>query len=313
MADTVGLGRDARVYEELGTVDDVKRLLDSSHVQEKLQGIKSVMAMAALGRDIGLFFADVVKNVSVPNLELKKLIYMYLVRHAGDQPDLALLSVNSFQRDLSDQNPLIRALALRVMSSIRLPIIQPIVLMAVQKCAKDGSAHVRKTVATALPKLMLPQTSAAAGEPADEEASHVREEVLAVLQQLLGDMSPATLTAAVFAFTELCPQRLDLLHSHYHRMVRPPSSGPPTRADTHTLAPPDWRRGVGRAALSLSLFPAPAGRRCERCLTSTSGANLCCSTCCCATAGTTSPTRTAPRRAAPAARRRWRRWRRRAR
>ena len=91
----------------------------------------------------GGFFADVVKNVSVPNLELKKLIYMYLVRHAGEQPDLALLSVNSFQRDLSDQNPLIRALALRVMSSIRLPIIQPIVLMAVQKCAKVGWAHLR--------------------------------------------------------------------------------------------------------------------------------------------------------------------------
>ena len=32
----------------------------------------------------GGFFADVVKNVSVPNLELKKLIYMYLVRHAGE-------------------------------------------------------------------------------------------------------------------------------------------------------------------------------------------------------------------------------------
>ena len=94
-------------------------------------------------RTPGGFFADVVKNVSVPNLELKKLIYMYLVRHAGDQPDLALLSVNSFQRDLSDQNPLIRSLALRVMSSIRLPIIQPIVLMAVHKCAKVCPAHVQ--------------------------------------------------------------------------------------------------------------------------------------------------------------------------
>ena len=146
----------------------------------------------------------------MPNLELKKLIYMYLVRHAGEQPDLALLSVNSFQRDLSDQNPLIRALALRVMSSIRLPIIQPIVLMAVQKCAKvgwahlrpphptpaansasfhaaprpaqDGSAHVRKTVATALPKLMPAPGSAAAAAAAEEDAEtagHVREEVLA--------------------------------------------------------------------------------------------------------------------------------------
>eukprot|EP00964_Phaeocystis_antarctica_P100399 scaffold66041_cov61-Phaeocystis_antarctica.AAC.1 len=51
MAD-LGLGRDARFYEELGTKEDVQRLLDSQFVQEKLQGIKSVMAMAALGRDI---------------------------------------------------------------------------------------------------------------------------------------------------------------------------------------------------------------------------------------------------------------------
>ena len=52
MAD-LGLVRDARFYEELGTFQDVQRLLDSQFVQEKLQGIKSVMAMAALGRDIG--------------------------------------------------------------------------------------------------------------------------------------------------------------------------------------------------------------------------------------------------------------------
>ena len=56
MAD-LGLGRDARFYEELGTFQDVQRLLDSQFVQEKLQGIKSVMAMAALGRDIGKILA----------------------------------------------------------------------------------------------------------------------------------------------------------------------------------------------------------------------------------------------------------------
>eukprot|EP00966_Prymnesium_polylepis_P224594 5194667-Prymnesium_polylepis.1 len=46
-------------------------------------------------------------------MELKKLVYMYLVQHAGDQPDLALLSVNSFQKDLSDPNQSVRALAVR--------------------------------------------------------------------------------------------------------------------------------------------------------------------------------------------------------
>ena len=81
----------------------------------------------------------------------------------------------------------------------------------------------RKTVASALPKLTPAPGSvaaAAAEEEDPEAASHVREEVLAVLQQLLGDMSPSVLSAAVFAFTELCPNQLDLLHTHYHRMVR---------------------------------------------------------------------------------------------
>ena len=158
----VGLGRDGHFLEELGSPDDIKKMLDSKFPTDKVAGMKSVLALAYLGRDASTFFSDVVKNVAAANMELKKLVYMYLVRYAGEQPDLALLSVNSFQRDLENGNQLIRASALRVMSSIRLPIIQPIVLMAVVKCAKDSSAHVRRAAANALPKL------AAAEPPADE-------------------------------------------------------------------------------------------------------------------------------------------------
>ena len=105
----VGLGRDARFLEEMGTGESIPRLLSSIYPQEKLQGIKCLMGMQSLGKDVSGFFADVVKNVTVPNMELKKLVYMYLVQHAGDQPDLALLSVNSFQKDLSDPNQSVRA------------------------------------------------------------------------------------------------------------------------------------------------------------------------------------------------------------
>ena len=94
---------------------------------------------------------DLVVEAVFENMEVKKLVYMYLVRYAGEQPDLALLSVNAFQRDLSDPNALIRALALRVMAAIRVPLIRPLLLMSVQKCAADSSPHVRKTVANALP------------------------------------------------------------------------------------------------------------------------------------------------------------------
>ncbi|KAI0316592.1 adaptin N terminal region-domain-containing protein [Amylostereum chailletii] len=71
--------------------------------------------MISKGRDVSEFFAQVVKNVTVPNLEVRKLAYIYLLRHAEIEPDLVLLSINIFQRDLADSSPLIRAMALRVL------------------------------------------------------------------------------------------------------------------------------------------------------------------------------------------------------
>ena len=49
-----------------------------------------------------------------------------LCRYAEEQQDLALLSISTFQRALKDPNQLIRASALRVLSSIRVPMIVPI-------------------------------------------------------------------------------------------------------------------------------------------------------------------------------------------
>lgn len=45
-------------------------------------------------------FPAVVKNVVSKNLEVKKLVYVYLVRYAEEQQDLALLSISTFQRAL---------------------------------------------------------------------------------------------------------------------------------------------------------------------------------------------------------------------
>ena len=44
------------------------------------------------------FFPDVVKNVVATSFEVRKLVYIYLVRYAEQEPDLALLSINTFQK-----------------------------------------------------------------------------------------------------------------------------------------------------------------------------------------------------------------------
>jgi AP-3 complex subunit beta len=78
------------------------------------------------------------------------MVYIYVVHYADFNEacrEIALLSINSFQKDLSGSNQLIRGLALRVMTSIRVPDIIQIQLLAARKCAADTSPYVRKCFA----------------------------------------------------------------------------------------------------------------------------------------------------------------------
>lgn len=59
-----------------------------------------VFQMIAKGRDASILFPAVVKNVVSKNIEVKKLVYVYLERYAEEQQDLALLSISTFQRAL---------------------------------------------------------------------------------------------------------------------------------------------------------------------------------------------------------------------
>ncbi len=62
-------------------------------------------------------------------------------------------SLNLLCLSRSGTNPLIRGLALRVMTSIRVSDIIQIQLLAVRKCATDTSPYVRKCAANAVPKI----------------------------------------------------------------------------------------------------------------------------------------------------------------
>ena len=153
------------------------------------------------------FFSHVIKNVASPSLQVKKLVYIYLLQHAEHEPDTALLSINTIQKSLTDTNPQLRALALRVMSSIRVPVISQIVSLGIKRGSGDMSPYVRRAAALAIPKCyrLDPNT-----EP----------QLLEYLSALLGDKQYFVTGAAVSAFLELCPDRLDLIHPHYRSLVR---------------------------------------------------------------------------------------------
>ena len=152
-------------------------------------------------------FSNVVKNVASPNIEIKKLVYIYLIHHAEQEPDLALLSINTIQKSLSDTNPQVRALALKTMSGIRVPVISQIVSLAIKKGVADMSPLVRKAAALAIPKCYRLDPSQS-------------PQLIDYLSTLLGDKQYFVAGAAVAAFLEICPDRIDLIHKHYRGIVR---------------------------------------------------------------------------------------------
>ncbi|XP_050349883.1 AP-3 complex subunit beta-2 [Nymphalis io] len=185
--------------------EDLKQMLDGSKDSLKLEAMKRIIGMIAKGRDASDLFPAVVKNVVSKNIEVKKLVYVYLVRYAEEQQDLALLSISTFQRALKDPNQLIRASALRVLSSIRVPMIVPIVMLAIRDSASDMSPYVRKTAAHAIPKLYS----------LDPDQ---KEELVAIIDKLLSDKAPLVVGSAAMAFTEVCGDRMSLIHRSYRKL-----------------------------------------------------------------------------------------------
>ncbi|XP_050769679.1 AP-3 complex subunit beta-1 isoform X3 [Gymnogyps californianus] len=185
--------------------EDLKQMLESSKDSAKLDAMKRIVGMIAKGKNASELFPAVVKNVASKNIEIKKLVYVYLMRYAEEQQDLALLSISTFQRALKDPNQLIRASALRVLSSIRVPIIVPIMMLAIKEASSDLSPYVRKNAAHAIQKLYS----------LDPEQ---KELLIEVIEKLLKDRSTLVAGSVVMAFEEVCPDRIDLIHKNYRKL-----------------------------------------------------------------------------------------------
>ena len=90
-----------------------------------------------VGKDVSSLFTDVLNCVQTGNIELKKLVYLYLINYAKSQPELTLLAVNTFVKDANDPNPLIRALAVRTMGCIRVDRITEYLCEPLSRALRD--------------------------------------------------------------------------------------------------------------------------------------------------------------------------------
>lgn len=175
-----------------GEIFELKSELQSEKREKKKEAVKKVIASMTVGKDVSALFPDVVNCIQTDNLELKKLVYLYLMNYAKSQPDMAILAVNTFVKDCEDSNPLIRALAVRTMGCIRVDKIIDYLCQPLRNCLKDEDPYVRKTAAVCVAKLY------------DINAQLVEDQgFLDLLRDMLSDSNPMVVANAVAAISEI--------------------------------------------------------------------------------------------------------------
>eukprot|EP00898_Chlorokybus_atmophyticus_P008524 jgi/Chlat1/8673/Chrsp88S00666 len=175
-----------------GEIHELKQELNTPNRDKKKDAVKKVIAAMTVGKDVSMLFTDVVNCMQTDNLELKKLVYLYLINYAKTQPDLAILAVNTFVKDSQDPNPLIRALAVRTMGCIRVDKITEYLCDPLQRCLKDDDPYVRKTAAVCVAKLY------------DINPELVEDRgFLDTLKDLLSDSNPMVVANAVASLAEI--------------------------------------------------------------------------------------------------------------
>ncbi|KAI9345396.1 adaptin N terminal region-domain-containing protein [Pilaira anomala] len=171
---------------------ELKSELNSEYRHHRKDAVKKVIANMTVGKDVSGLFPDVLKNMQTEDLELKKLVYLYLMNYAKTQPELVILAVNTFVKDSDDPNPLIRALAIRTMGCLRVDKIIDYLTEPLRKCLKDENPYVRKTAAVCVAKLydLNPELA-------------VEQDFVNSVLEMVADVNPMVVANAVIALTDI--------------------------------------------------------------------------------------------------------------
>jgi len=187
---------------------EIQEMKDELHAHDKTKqkdAVKKVIASMTVGKDVSALFADVVNCIQTDNIELKKLVYLYVMNYAKAEPELAILAINTFRKDASDHNALIRSLAVRTMGCIRLDQVTEYLLEPLRKCCQDPDPYVRKTSAICIPKVyeINPELVGDQG-------------FVEILKEMVSDPNPMVVANAVAGLAEISEssgrELLDLDH-----------------------------------------------------------------------------------------------------
>lgn len=144
-------------FEKKGEVHELRQLLRGAAAdrdqQKKRDAIKKVIAYMTLGIDVSPLFSEMVMASATTDLVQKKMVYLYLVNYAESNSELAILAINTLQKDCRDDDPMIRGLALRSLCSLNLLNTVEYLQPAVKAALEDVNGYVRKTAVIGVVKV----------------------------------------------------------------------------------------------------------------------------------------------------------------
>lgn len=145
-------------------------------------------------------YPDVLACLSIQVLEIKKMVYLYLINYARVKPEMVKHALPGLLADAHDPNALIRALAIRTMSYIPVPEVLRALVDPLRHCLKDRDPYVRKTAAICVAKLYM-----------HDRRLVEKHDFVSHLRDLLMDPNPTVIANAVAALTEIT-ERSDNIH-----------------------------------------------------------------------------------------------------
>jgi vesicle coat complex subunit len=191
--------------EAKGDILQLRDQLDGNDPDVRKNASRRVVNLMRSGENVQGLFASMLRCVKSNDLEEKRLVYLYLVNYSIHEPEQAIMAVNTFIQDSQDQNPLIRALAVRTMCRIKLENIAENMIIPLKKSLRDADPFVRKTASFGVAKLydVIPEAV---------ENAQLFDDLL----DLLRDDNPMVVsntTAAIFEINERRTTPIFILNS----------------------------------------------------------------------------------------------------
>ncbi|KAK6827433.1 AP-2 complex subunit beta [Apiospora arundinis] len=204
---------------------------DKNFSQKKIALKKIVANMTMSNNEMVQLFPDIIQCMNIPNLEIKKMCFLFLVNYARMKPELAVKAIpvleqvrripqneaeetgaDNRNRIWKTRTPLVRALTLRTMSYVHVKEFVEATVPIVKQLLRDSDPYVRKTAAFCVAKLY------------DHDRHMVEHsDLIERLNSLLRDDNPTVVASALAGLMDIWERsdaiKLTIDYSNASKMV----------------------------------------------------------------------------------------------